>query len=479
MRRINFVISSVMVVYRSRRRSDNLDLESDVFLISSRLEVKCGRAARGIVMTATGNLYPLDDGGAPIANYVQVPVGCHPCFATEPPRTGLPREADVVVVGAGYTGVSAALHLGLLRRSAGSDAPFLLLLEAGRVGCGPSGKSGGHVCSLQVPDEVVQRHCGHGLGARVAAAARGAVALVRSLAVGHGIPCDLRDGYVEIGRDGGQSLVEDGSLFGIDPYPYVLGLAHAAKALGVGIREGVHVVDIGEGRFGYRLKTSAGTVSARFVLAAGGHRMAEDIPLLAPLRRRTAEVRVGTVVTAPLPGPVLLSIMPAAGGRRLPFATDDVDVYGSVARGNRIVFGAGATAWGHPDPARIARRLHRLFPSLGPGYKAATGGPLEWRTLVRSEQLCFTRDFLPNVGTAGRRGKVLYVQALGGHGIALGTLLGKAAAERIWSAMAGVPEQEGLFDAFAAVPHGWLPAWPPARKSVAVMGLRLHEWGMA
>jgi hypothetical protein len=125
------------------------------------------------------------------------------------------------------------------------------------------------------------------------------------------------------------------------------------------------------------------------------------------------------------------------------------------------------------------RRLHRVFPSLDAGYRAAIGRPLGWRTLVRSEQLCFTRDFLPNVGTAGRHGKVLYVQALGGHGIALGTLLGKAAAERIWSVITGVPEQEGLFDVFAAVPHGWLPAWPPARKSVAAMGLRLHEWGLA
>ncbi|MBV8456480.1 MAG: FAD-binding oxidoreductase [Acetobacteraceae bacterium] len=437
-----------------------------------------GRLLAGNRHDTTGSLYPLGDDGAPIANYVQVPTGGHPCFAAEPYGAGLPAQADVVVVGAGYTGVSAALHLGLLRRAAGSDAAVLLLLEAGRVGSGPSGKSGGHVCSLQVPDEAVLHHCGRELGRRVITAAGGAVALVRSLAVGHGIPCDLRDGYIEIGRDG-QSLVEDGSLFGIDPYPYVLGLAHAARALGVGIREGVHVVDIDEGRDGCRLTTSAGTVSARFVLAAGGHRMAEDIPLLAPLRRRTAEVRVGTIVTDPLPHPVLLSIMPVAGGRRLPFATHEVDVYGSVARGNRIAFGAGATAWADPDPARIARRLHRVFPSLGAGYRAAIGRPLGWRTLVRSEQLCFTRDFLPNVGIAGRHRKVLYVQALGGHGIALGTLLGKAAADRIWSAMAGLPEQDGLFEVFAAVPHGWLPAWPPARKSVAAMGLRLHEWWLA
>ncbi len=224
----------------------------------------------GKVMTAKRSLYPLDDDGAPIANYVQIPVGGHPCFAAEPPGARLPAEADAVVMGGGYTGVSAALHLGLLRRAAGSDAPRLLLLEAGRVGCGPFGKSGGHVCGLQVADDAVLRHCGRGLGGRVIAAARGAAALVRSLAVGHGIPCDLRDGYVEIGRDGAQSLVKDGSLFGIDPYPYVLGLAHAARALGVGIREGVHVVDIGESRDGCRLTTPAGTIGARFVPAAGG-----------------------------------------------------------------------------------------------------------------------------------------------------------------------------------------------------------------
>ena len=56
-------------------------------------------------------------------------------------------EADVCVIGGGYTGLSAALHL----RKKGYD---VVLLEAERIGWGASGRNGGHVGTGQRADQT-------------------------------------------------------------------------------------------------------------------------------------------------------------------------------------------------------------------------------------------------------------------------------------------------------------------------------------
>jgi hypothetical protein len=101
-----------------------------------------------------------------------------------------------------------------------------------------------------------------------------------------------------------------------------------------------------------------------------------------------------------------------------------------------------------------------------------TGRELGWRPLVEAEKLCFTRDRLPNVGSVTGHPNILYVQALGGHGLAVGTLLGTAAAEKLWHMWSG-EEANGamLFDAFASVPHGWLPPWQPWRRLASGLGV--------
>jgi hypothetical protein len=200
------------------------------------------------VMALPDDDFPLDADGLPFANYVQVPPAARPRFGhgfgTAPAVGGKPA---IVVIGAGYTGLSAALHLAELRHAAGSDIP-ILLLDADYIGSGPSGKSGGHVCGLHARDDAVLRHCGRELGERLIAGVAEGIGLVRSLIGQHGIPCDLCEGYVEIGPEGKQTLVDDGSLYGIDPYPFVVGLAKAAVRLGVRIHEGLRVTGIKEDR---------------------------------------------------------------------------------------------------------------------------------------------------------------------------------------------------------------------------------------
>jgi gamma-glutamylputrescine oxidase len=420
------------------------------------------------------DLYPAGEDGYPAANYLLADDAVRPRFGRAgeiPSRPG--SDPAIVVIGAGYVGLSAALHLAELQRSSGAPA-HIVLLEQGRVASGPSGKSAGHICGLQASDEVVRRVCGPELGERLIAAAAEASQLVRRLIGRHAIPCDLRDGYVVIQSDGRQTVIEGGPGFGIDAYPFALGLAYAASALGVEIREGVTVTGLQGTSEGCIVTTTDGVIPAALVLASGGHRMAEAIELLAPLRRRTTELRVSTVMTDPLPDEVLRRAMPAAAGRRWPFSNDSADVaYGSIDRSNRLIFGACATGFGEPDPERIMLVLARLLPSLLPDYRAATGKALAWRPLVVAERLCFTRNCLPNVGVVAGHPNILFVHALGGHGLAIGTLLGRAAAEKLWRMRVGDGTQGALFDAFAAVPHGWMPASQPWRSLVASLGLRL------
>src|SRR6202035_4051053 len=197
--------------------------------------------------------------------------------------------------------------------------------------------------------------------------------------------------------------------------------------------EETQVVQLEHHPEGCLVSTANGVIQATLVLAAGGHRMAEDIPLLAPLRSRTAELRVTTIITDPLPDQVLRNILPIADGRRYPFSNDSGNVaYGSIDRRNHIVFGACATACSDPAPREIFRVLGEFLPSLVQDYHAATATELGWRPLVTAERLCYTRDRLPNVGRISGHSRIHYVQALGGHGVALGTMLGKAAAEKLW-----------------------------------------------
>jgi glycine/D-amino acid oxidase-like deaminating enzyme len=300
--------------------------------------------------------------------------------------------------------------------------------------------------------------------------------LIRARVGGHAIPCDLRDGYVYIRRDGSQTVLTGTKDFAINPYPFLLGLTFAAQDAGVEVHENTQVTRIAEDAGGCVVTVGTGEeIEATHVIATGGHRMAVRITLLRPLRSRTAELRVSTLITEPVPESVLHHIMPVAGGRRFPFANDALDIaYGNVDQHGRITFGASATALHDPDFSAIARIMHAIFPDLASRFKASVGHPLRWRPLVVAERLCFTRDQLPNVGIIGYHQRVFYVHALGGHGLAIGTMLGEAVARKTWGAFCHGIATDPVFDDFAAIPHGWVPQWQPARVMTTALGRKIR-----
>ena len=381
----------------------------------------------------------------------------------------------VVVIGADIAGLSAALGLSRDKNL------HVVVLEDRDICQVLSSRSLGHVLGLQVPEQVIFDCCDKDRGQELISQAKSSVDLVRQVIDAHAIKCDMRDGYIEIGRDGRQIVTQGCGKFGVAPYAYITGLAAAAQQAGVSIHDKTPVTNIRPAKFGYRVQTAQGPIIASHVVVAGSGRMARTIPALNYLCKKMAEVRWATIVTAPIPEDVLRSIMPEGAG--FPFASD-FGGFGSVDSENRIVFGSRLSAFGNPKPRLIERDLLKLFPALAAGYARATSNKLQTRLLGDAQTLSVTGSFLPYVD-GGRRDKgVLHVDALGPHDIALGTMLGFAVADQVQHLGSQQSSQntttQGLpLAPFASIEHGQFPTWKPLRNLVTQLGVRMARTAAA
>ncbi|MGR3312234.1 MAG: NAD(P)/FAD-dependent oxidoreductase, partial [Roseovarius indicus] len=212
-------------------------------------------------------------------------------------------RADVCVVGAGFTGLSAALHLA----EQGLD---VVLLEAHRVGFGASGRNGGQLGSGQRMDQhFVEKQVGRDDAVKLWELAEEAKDLVKSLISRHKIDCHLKPGIAhmafsnreveeehayadmlaehynyphleKLDRAAAQALCPSPKYVGgtldmtaahLHPLAYALGLARAAREAGVRIFERTEVHRITEGTPA-RVATDKGVVSAdHVVLACNGY----------------------------------------------------------------------------------------------------------------------------------------------------------------------------------------------------------------
>ncbi|MBA3519982.1 MAG: FAD-binding oxidoreductase, partial [Rhizobiales bacterium] len=286
-----------------------------------------------------------------------------------PPLDGS-RKADVCIVGGGYTGLSAALHLA----EAGAD---VVLLEADRVASGASGANGGQLHSGQRRDVLwLEKRFGFERAKRLWDMAEDAKALVRSLIERFAIPCDLRAGVIEalhkpaliresaalvealrsrygydrvelleraqtveaLGSERFAGALRDGGGGHFDPYRFALGLARAASGQGAAIHERTPALSLGEAG-GPVVRTARGEVRAdRVIVATDGRSGAlEQIT-----RRRMVGVNSFVVITDPL-GPEGDSILP--GGESAADSRFVVRYWRKTAE-NRLIFGGGESSAG-------------------------------------------------------------------------------------------------------------------------------------
>ena len=370
-----------------------------------------------------------------------------------PPLQGATR-ADVAVVGGGFTGLSAALHLA-------ERGIAVTLLEAESPGWGASGRNGGQVIpGLKHDPDWIERRFGAEVGGRMIRLSGGAADLVFDLIDRHGIECDAeRKGWIQPAADA-ESLAtardrvaqwerrgapirfldrtEAARLLGTDAYAgglvderggavhplnYALGLAAAARRAGATLHGGSRVLRLERRPDGWRLHTPLGSVDAGHVLVCtNGYTDGIDDRL----RRTVVPVRSVQVATQPISDNLRRSIRPegqtASDSRRL-LVYFRFDAAGRFVIGGRGDYDERGAA---DKQARLRRATLQLFPQLGEVEWA-----YHWGGFV-----ALTRDHLPHLNelypgvTAGL--------GYNGRGVAMATAMGRVLADRAM----GVPDPE-------------------------------------
>jgi gamma-glutamylputrescine oxidase len=399
-------------------------------------------------------------------------------FAACPPLAG-EAEADLVVVGGGATGLSAALH-------AAEAGLSVVLLEGGRIGWGASGRNGGQIIpGLRKGAAELVAMLGAARAKALFDVAQEARDLVAGLIAEHRIDCDLRlaghllgavkasdlphfeaevrcledvMGYRDAGfvdGAGARALVDTPYHGGLvdrrgghmHTLNYTLGLAAAAAGAGAVLHEQSPAVSLQQGDGRVRVvAASGGAVNARHAVLAGDALLNG---LSTRVTSRIMPVANYVIATAPLADPAALipSDMAVSDSRFV------VNYYRLTADG-RLLFGGGERYT--PDPpadmaAFVRPHMEATFPQLsGIGIDYAWGG-LVSVTMTR----------LPHIG---REGEVLFAHGYSGMGVILSTLAGKLLVEAIGGGAA-------RFDQFAVLEPSAFPGGVALRGPLHVLGM--------
>lgn len=298
-------------------------------------------------------------------------------------------RADICVIGGGYTGLSAALHLA----ERGFDT---VLLDAHRVGWGASGRNGGQVGSGQrVGQETLEKTLGPEHARRLWDLAEEAKALVRGLIARHGIACDLRAGIVhaahrarlgpELEREAAhlaahygyeteyldraalRALVDspryhagviDPGAAHLHPLDYALGLARAAAAAGARIHERSEVAGVERGAK-LRIRTGAGVVVAdQAILACNGYLGG----LFPEVAARVMPINNFIIATEPLPDTLARTLI---ANDMAVADTKFVVNYFRLSADRRLLFG-GTESYGYRFPKDIKRLVRKAMLEVYP-----------------------------------------------------------------------------------------------------------------
>jgi gamma-glutamylputrescine oxidase len=387
--------------------------------------------------------------------------------------------ADVCVVGGGYTGLSAALHLAEAGRK-------VVLVEAHRVGFGASGRNGGQLGSGQRKDqEALEKLVGRDDAAKLWQLGEDSKDLVKGLIDRHNIDCDLKPGVAWTGSSAGDvrdlhdyaaflqdrygydqlEVLDDQACHAMCPSPdykggfldhgaahlhplnLALGLARAAAAAGVQICERSEVTRIEQGTRP-QVFTATGSVTAdHLILGCNGYLGGLEPRVAA----RVMPINNFVVATEPL-GEDAAKVL----ARDVAVADSKFVVnYFRLSRDKRLLFGGGES-YGYRFPVDIAATVRKPMSQIFPHLRDvridyAWGGTLA----ITMQRMPWLARLGPNV---------LSASGYSGHGVGTATHAGQL------MAMAVQGEGDG-FDTMSRVPTPAFPGGPRLRSPLLALAM--------
>lgn len=366
----------------------------------------------------------------------------------------LPEKADVAVIGAGFTGLSAALALA-------KRGTKVVVLESESIGWGASSRNGGMVLTgLKLGVNKLISMYGRELARRMYAASLETIDAVERIVIEENIACDFaRTGHLEVAckqahfddyarqveviarefnhdlrvvpRD--QLCGEIGSLIyyggmvdetsaGLNPARYVAGLGSAAMRAGAQIFERTQLQSVHresrDGAPGFKVNSSRGAIWARNLLVGTGGYTGAATP---SLRKKIIPIGSFIITTEILSKGLARELSPR---NRQIYDSKNYLYYYRITPDNRMLFGGRAAFF--PETERTIRKsadilragMIDVYPQLrGTKIEYVWGGTLDF---------CF--DIMPH---AGQMDGIYFAVGYAGHGVAMATYQGQKMAEWI------------------------------------------------
>jgi len=370
------------------------------------------------------------------------------------PVRPLPQSLHVAVIGAGFTGLSAA-------RTLAKGGALVAVLEAENVGWGASCRNGGMVLTgLKLGIPALLRRYGREATQRMYAASLESIDYVEQLVREEGIACDFaRCGHLEVAckarhfeefrrssetieREFGRrlKLVEkkdlgseigsaiyhgglvDEASAGVNPARYVAGLGCAAAKAGAEIYEKTCVTGLErsarDGTNGWKLTTSRGELWAKDVLVATSGYTSGVTPAL---QRKIVPIGSFIIVTDILRRELAKELSPHG---RMIYDSKNYLYYYRLTPDRRMLFG-GRAAFFPENENTVRESAGILREGMVEVYPQLRGVKVEF---VWGGTLDFAFDIMPH---AGRLDGMYFSMGYAGHGVAMATWLGRKMAEAI------------------------------------------------
>jgi glycine/D-amino acid oxidase-like deaminating enzyme len=372
-------------------------------------------------------------------------------LSANPPFTENDARAEIVIVGGGLTGLSAAYHL----KKRFPDKR-IVLLEAARCGYGASGRNGGILQDFDnsLIMDIYQKK-GRNAARRYFKIDRQGPILVRKLIKEHRIDCDLEEsGLIELAldpddmqrlikyHDNWKSLGIESRIMNreelrheiiserycgglhkercavLNPAKFALGLKSVLETLGVEIFECTKVVSIQPGTT-IKIETEFGNITSDAIVLATNaysHRIGF-------FKNRIFPMATYIMATEPLREDQMSSI--GWTGRHTMFDIRREGNYFRLTSDNRIVFGGGLSPYFYnnaissgnyrPSLDRLESDFFNVWPQLQDVRITHRWGGT----------LAMTLDFHPTIGVRGANKNIFYGVGYSGHGVSWGQLAGK------------------------------------------------------